>query len=109
MGRMLDNWRYTSRLSRAVFVAIGLACALLWTLWQWPAPVISRTSQTGHVISAVKDGAMLIELDNGKHVRTFTSYPTPAPGDQIPIYVETYEDGTVHAVIDQESLRAGPR
>jgi hypothetical protein len=105
---MLENWRYASRLSRAVFVAVALIGVLLWTLWQWPAPMTSRTSHTGQVISAVKGGVMLIELTNGKRVHASTPYPVPKPGDQIPMIVETYEDGTVRAVIDREAALTGP-
>lgn len=103
MGRMLENWRYASRLSRAVFVAIALLGALLWTLWQWPAPMSSRTKQNGRVMSAVKGGVMLIELDNGKLVRALTPHRVTKPGDTLPMIVEIYEDGTVRAYIDREA------
>jgi hypothetical protein len=106
---MLENWRYASRLSRAVFVAIALLGALLWTLWQWPAPMTSRTTQTGQVVSAVKDGVMVIELDNGKQVHALTPNPVPKPGDKLTMIVETYEDGTARAYIDPEAGLAGSR
>lgn len=109
MGRMLENWRYASRLSRAVFVAIGLLGALLWTLWQWPAPMTSRTSHMGQVISVAQGGVMLIKLDNGKHVHALTSQVVTKPGDTLPMIIETYEDGTVRAYIDLERARTGLR
>ena len=99
MGRMLDNWRYASKLSRVIYVAVGLLLALFITLWQWPAPRVSQTTQTGIVISAVQDGVMWIQLPEGKRVRAFTPYPVPKPGDEILMEVETYADGSMHAVI----------
>ena len=105
MGRMLANWRYASRLSRAVFVAIALLGALLWTLWQWPAPMTSRTTQTGQVVSVANDGLMLIKLDNGKQVHALATHRAPKPGDTLPMIVETYEDGTSRAYIDLEAAR----
>jgi hypothetical protein len=104
---MLENWRYASRLSRAVFMAIALIVALLWTLWQWPAPMTSRTSHTGQVISAVSGGVMQIELQDGSRVHAMTPNPVPKVGERIPMIVETYEDGSVRAYIDQEALRTG--
>ena len=103
-NRMIENWMYAHRLSRAVFVAVALAGALAYTWWNWPAPLVSRTTQSGQVISAVKDGVMVIELPDGKHVRAFTPYPVPKPGDHVPMIVETYEDGSIHAVIDPEAV-----
>jgi len=105
MGRMLENWRYASRLSRAVFVAIALLGALLWALWQWPAPMTSRTTQTGQVVSVANDGVMLIELENGKQVRALATHLVRKPGDTLPMIVETYEDGTSRAYIDLEAAR----
>lgn len=109
MGRMFDNWRYWSRLSRVVFVAIALLGALLWTLWHWPAPMTSRFSETGEVVSAAKGGVMVLELANGKRVRAITPDPVPKSGDRFPMIVETYEDGTVRAYIDRDSLHSGLR
>ena len=105
MGRMFENWRYASRLSRAVFVAIALLGALLWTLWQWPAPMTSRTTQTGQIVSVANDGLMLIKLENGKQVRAMAAHPVPSPGDTLPMIVETYEDGTSRAYIDLDASR----
>lgn len=109
MGRMLENWRYASRLSRAVFVAIGLLGALLWTLWQWPAPLTSRTSHIGQVISVNQGGVMLIKLDNGKQVHALVPQLAIKPGDTLPMIVETYEDNTVRAYIDLEKASTGLR
>ena len=105
--RIIENWMYAHRLSRAVFVALALAGALSYTLWNWPAPLVSRTAQSGQVISAVKDGVMLIELSDGKRVRSFTPYPVPKPGDRVPMIIETYEDGSLHAVIDPDEGLTG--
>ena len=102
MGRMFDNWRYASKLSRAVFVALALLIALLWTLWQWPAPRISQVKQTGQVMSAVKGGMMRIKMDNGKQVRVLTPNPVPKPGDSLPMILEIYEDGAMRATVDPE-------
>ena len=104
---MIENWMHAHRLSRAVFVAVALAGALAYTLWNWPAPMVSRTAQDGQVISAVKDGVMLIELANGKHVRTFTPNPAPKPGDHVPMIIESYEDGSIYAIIDIDAWRTG--
>ena len=100
---MLENWRYASRLSRAVFVAIALLGVLLWTLWQWPAPMTSRTAQTGEVVSIGKDGVIQIKLVNGKHVRALAQNLASKSGDKLPMIVETYEDGTIRAYIDQDA------
>jgi hypothetical protein len=103
MGKMLENWRYASRLSRAVFAAITLFGALMWTLWQWPAPMISRTTQTGQVISVATGGVMLVKMDNGKLVHVMTPNSYPKTGDRLPMIVETYEDGTTRAYIDHDA------
>ena len=102
---MLENWRYASRLSRAVFVAIALLGVLLWTLWNWPAPMTSRAVQTGHVVSAAKDGLIQIKLGNGKYVYALAPNLAPKPGDKLPMIVETYEDGTIRAFIDHNAAR----
>ena len=108
MGKMLENWRYASRLSRAVFVAVALLGALLWTLWQWPAPMASRTTQVGEVVSVSKD-VILIKLANGKQVRALAPNLAAKPGDSLPMIVESYEDGTVRAYIDQDAAHTGSR
>lgn len=105
--RMIERWMRAHRLSRAVFVAVALAGAFAYTFWTWPAPLVSRTAQNGKVVSAAKDGIMLIELANGKHVQAFTPYPVPKPGDSVPMIVESYEDGSIHAVIDPEARFMG--
>ncbi len=102
-NRMIENWIYAHRLSRAVFVAVALAGALVYTLWNWPAPLVSQTAQSGLVLSAEKDGVFLIELADGKRLRAFTPHPAPKPGDRVPMIVETYEDGSLHAVIDPDA------
>jgi type II secretory pathway component PulM len=107
MGKMLENWRYTSRLSRAVFVAVALLGVLLWTLWQWPAPMTSRSTQTGQVVSVAKDGVMLIQLNDGKQVHALTPQPVPKPGDSLQMIVETYDDGSIRVYIDHEAMRTG--
>ena len=46
---------------------------------------------------------MVIELPDGKRVRAFTPYPVPKPSDHVPMIVETYQDGSTHAVIDPDA------
>lgn len=103
MGKMFDNWRHASRLSRAVFAAIALSGALLWTLWQWPPLMTSRTTQTGEVVSVNKGGVVLIRLNDGKQVRALISNRIPKVGDTLPMIVETYEDGSIRAYINHEA------
>jgi len=107
MTRIIERWMHAHRLSRALFVAIAVGGVFIWALWNRPAPMVSRTSQAGQVISAVKGSVMVIELADGKRVRALTPQPPPKPGDRIPMIVETYQDGSVYAVIDLEAWRSG--
>jgi len=109
MTRIIDRWLHAHRLSRAIFVAVAAGGALLYTLWTWPPPMVSRLSQSGKVVSVVVDGVTVIELADGKRVRALTPQPPPKPGDGIPMVVETYNDGSVMATIDLESWRTAPR
>jgi len=98
---------HAHRLSRAVFVAVALGVVLVWALWNRPPALVSRTTQSGQVVSAVADGVTVIELKDGKRVRALTPHPVPTPGTRIPMIIEIYRDGSVYAVIDQESWRTG--
>lgn len=109
MSAIINRWIQAHRLSRAVFVAIGLGAILLWFLWNSPPAMVSRESQTGQVISAVKDGVMMIELSDGKQMRVFTPSPVPVAGARVPVVVETYADGSVMAVIDVAAWHGVPR
>lgn len=109
MSSIANRWIQAHRLSRAVFVAVALAGVLLWSLWNTPAPLVSRTTVTGEVVSVVKDGIMVIALPDGRQARVFTPNPAPAVGERIPMTVETYEDGSVTAVIDVQTWKGVPR
>jgi len=98
---------HAHRLSRAVFIAITAGGLLLWTLWNRPAPMVSRSPQMGQVVSVAEGGVTVISLADGKRVRALTPRPAPKPGSRIPMIVETYEDGSVYAIIDQEAWRMG--
>jgi hypothetical protein len=103
---MIDNWIHAHRLSRAVFVAVALLGLLVWSLLNKPPAMIDRSFQVGEVITVIKDGATLIKLADGRHVRTLTPQPLPQPGDTIPMIVESYEDGTAMAVVDINAWRS---
>jgi hypothetical protein len=103
---MIDNWMHAHRLSRAVFLAIVLLGLLVWSLLNKPPAMVDRSIQTAEVVSVIKDGATLIKLPDGRHVRTFTPQPLPQPGDAIPMIVESYEDGTAMAVVDLDAWRS---
>jgi len=107
VSRIVESWLNAHRLSRAVFAAVVLTGALAWMLWDRPPARLSRDQVTGTVVSAVADGATLIALPDGHHVRALTPRPLPRPGDRMPLVVETYADGTVYAVIDLDAWRTG--
>ncbi|MGD8577216.1 MAG: hypothetical protein PVG13_09000 [Thiohalophilus sp.] len=101
MGKMLENWRYASRLSRAVFVAVALLAILLWTLWQWPTPMVSRIFQQGQVVSVAQGGTVLVRLDSGTEVRLMATGRVLKAGDKVPLIVETYEDGSIRVYFNR--------
>jgi hypothetical protein len=102
---MIERWLHAHRLSRAVFIAVTAGGLLLWALWNRPPPMTDRSMQTGEVVSAVAGGVTVIALADGKRVRALNLQPLPKAGDRIPMIVETYQDGSVYAVVDQESWR----
>ena len=104
---IIERWMHAHRLARAVCMATALGGLLVWALWNPPAPMISRSTQMGQVVSAVEGGVTVIALADGKQVRAFTSQPVPKAGDRVPMIVETYEDGSVYAVVDEEARRMG--
>ncbi|MCI0504577.1 MAG: hypothetical protein L0Z73_00560 [Gammaproteobacteria bacterium] len=107
MPRIIEHWMHAHRLSRAVFVAITVGGVLIWALWNRPPAMIARTPQSGTVISVVNETVTVIELSSGKQVRALTPTPMPKKGDTIPLIVETYEDGSVRAVIDLDAWQTG--
>jgi hypothetical protein len=107
MPRIIEHWMHAHRLSRAVFVAITVGGVLIWALWNRPPVMIARTSQLGTVVSIVNETVTVIELSGGKEVRALTPSPAPKKGDKIPLIVETYEDGSVRAVIDLDAWHTG--
>jgi len=54
-----------------------------------------------------ESGMIVIALADGKRVRTLSLQPVPKSGEKITMVVETYEDGTARAVVDEEAWRTG--
>jgi hypothetical protein len=106
MGSLINSWLRAHRLSRAIFVAVALAGILLWGLLNWPAPLVSRHTEQGRVISASEQFAM-VELANGKKVRLYFLPPFPQPGDSVPLIRETYRDGTTLYLVDNDTWQTG--
>jgi hypothetical protein len=104
---IIENWMNAHRLSRAVFLAIALGGLLLWELWNPPPRLVSRSTQVGEVVSVAESGMIVIALADGKRVRTLSLQPVPKSGDKITMVVETYEDGTARAFVDEEVWRTG--
>ncbi len=104
---IIENWMNAHRLSRAVFLAVALGGLLVWELWNPPPRMVSRSAQVGQVVSVTEGGVTVITLADGKQVRALSLQPAPKSGDKITMVVETYEDGTARAVVDEEAWRSG--
>lgn len=103
--RFIDNWAHAHRLSRAVFMVVALAGLLAWALWTRPPAMVSRVSEQGRVITAVENGATEIEMANGRTVRVIALRPVARVGDRIPMFVETYADGSTRVFVDHHGRR----
>jgi len=104
---IIENWMHAHRLSRAVFLAIALGGLLVWELWNPPPRMVSRSTQVGQVVSVADGGITVIVFPDGKRTRALSLQPIPKPGDQITMIVETYEDGTALATVDEEARHLG--
>jgi hypothetical protein len=104
---IIDSWMRAHRLSRAVFLVIALGGLLVWELWNPPPRMVSRSTQVGQVVSVAEGGITVIALENGKRARALSLQPKPKPGDKIIMVVESYEDGTALATVDEEAWHSG--
>jgi hypothetical protein len=104
MSRFIDSWLHAHRLSRAVAAVIVGAGILIWLAWFGPPEMISRDAASGMVISVADGGLVVIELDGGKQVRLRPRVLLKA-GDRVPMRVETYEDGSIAAWVNEEAWR----
>jgi low affinity Fe/Cu permease len=104
MSKFFDSWAHAHRLSRAVFMAMFAGGLLVWALWFGPPPRVSRATQTGQVVSVAEGGVTVITLADGKQVRVMAKVAMKA-GDSVPMIVETYEDGSIVAFVDEQAWR----
>jgi len=104
MSKFFDGWVHAHRLSRAVFMAMFAGGLLVWALWFGPPPRVARAAQMGQVISVADGGATVIRLADGKQVRVLAKSAMKA-GDRVPMIVETYQDGSLIAFVDEQAWR----
>jgi hypothetical protein len=103
---MIDSWMRAHRLSRAIFVAVGLVLLLIWALLNKPAPLVSQATEQAQVISASNHFAV-VQLADGRKVRLYFPSPEPRPGASVRLIRETYADGKTLYLLDIEAWQMG--
>lgn len=99
-----DHWATSYRNGRVIAALILVSGALVFLLWNVPNKPISITNETARVVEVSEGeegfGTLLLELADGGRARILLPDPQPAPGDTIPIRVETYADGERRVALD---------
>jgi hypothetical protein len=109
MSRFWDNWASAYRAVHAFGVVIMLLIVLVFVWWTDPGELVARQRETGTVVEVHETDrawtTALIRLPDGSQARLIVQPPKPAPGDDIPLVVEIYADGTRHLSLDLDRWR----
>jgi hypothetical protein len=121
MGNFWDIWAIRHRNWRAIFVAAVFLSILAWGSWKLVSvgELVEKYEDTATVlevrpyrlaVASTADGTGsrdtiyrgCVQLSDSATVEMTLVPPIPAAGDQLPVVVERYDDGSYYYSIDVE-------